>query len=103
MGKSFGPLAHFLARLAGRGDGLVADRGEALARLAADDVAEGVLEALGAAVGREARFGLGLLLRPPLAVAPPRPGRARLADAAGAVERDREDEEADRAVQDPRP
>ena len=95
-GNLFGPLAHFRARLAGRGDGLVADRRQALARLAADDVAEGFLEALGAAVGGEARFGLGLLLRPPLAVAAPRPGRVRLADPAGAVDRDRDEEEADR-------
>ena len=55
---SFGPLADFFGGLAGRGDRLFADGGDALARLAADDVAEGVLEALGAAVGREALLGL---------------------------------------------
>ena len=77
VGDLFGPLAHFFGRLAGRRDRLVAGGGDALARLAADDVAEGVLEALGAAVGREALFGLGLLLRPCArrSGAAPRPSR----------------------------
>src|SRR5690242_5107761 len=100
MGDPFGPLAHFRACLAGRRESLFLGRRQTLARLAADDVPEGVLEALGAAVGRETLLGAGLLLRAPPAVAAPSPGRVGLAEAAGDVEGDREDEEADRAVED---
>src|SRR3954451_2080841 len=99
MGDQFGALAHFFARPPGRPRALLAGGRHALARLAADDVAEGFLEALGAPVGREPPRRLRLLLRPPLAIAPPRPGRVRLADPAGAVERDREEEEAGDPVQ----
>src|SRR3954454_645040 len=101
MGDPFGPLAHFFARLPGRCERLVLGRRQPLARLAADDVAEGVLETLGPPVRREPLFGPRLLPRMAVAVAAPRPGRARLAERAGAVEGDREDEEADAPVQDP--
>src|SRR3982751_3249719 len=101
MGDPFGPLPHFIARLFGRGESLVARRRQALAGLAADDVAESFLEALGAAVGREALFGAALLAGVPISVTARAPGRAGLAEPAGAVEGDREDEEADAAVEDP--
>src|SRR5690349_23973844 len=74
VGDAFGPLAHFFARFAGGREGLLFRRRQALARLAADHVPEGVLEAHGATVGRETIFGPLLLLRAPIAVAPPRPG-----------------------------
>src|SRR3954452_23134315 len=82
-------------------ENLVLSGGDALAGLAADDVAEGVLETLGVAVGGEPQLCLRLLGGSPLGIAPARPGGAGLAEAAGAVDRDREDEEADRAVHDP--
>jgi hypothetical protein len=65
------------------------------------NVAEGVLDALGAPVGGEALLGARLLRGIALAVAPPRPGRAGLAEAGGAVDRQRQDEEADGAVPEP--
>src|SRR3954453_13223737 len=101
MGDPFGPLGHFFARLPGRRERLVLGRRQPLAWLAADDVAEGVLEALGPPVRREPFFGPRLLLRlgGALTAAPPR--RAGLAEPAGPVEGDREDEEADATVQDP--
>ena len=86
----FGPVADFGGRR--RGSPAIASSASApdpLAGLAADDVAEGFLVAVGAPVRVEAAFGLRLLLRPPLAVAPPGPGRVRLADPAGAVDRQR--------------
>ena len=52
----FGRGAHFFARLPGRGDRLFGRVGHALARLAADDVAEGFLEAVGPPAGVEARL-----------------------------------------------
>ena len=51
MREAFGFGAHFFAGLAGRADRLFGRVREAFARLAADDVAEGFLEALGAPVG----------------------------------------------------
>src|SRR4051794_30752273 len=101
MGHPFGPLPNFFACLTGGREGLLSRRRQPLARLAADDVAEGVLETLGAAIGRKPCHGAVLLLRAPLPVAPSRPGRVGLAETTGAVEGDREDEEADAAVHDP--
>ena len=94
---AFGRGAHFFAGFAGRRHRLFGDVGDALARLAADDVAEGFLEAVGAPPRVEALFGLRLLLRPPLAVAVPRPGRVGLADPARPVDRQRGEEDADRS------
>ena len=56
--RLFGAVADFVGGLPSGGERLLWGAAATLARLAADDVAEGVLEALGAAVGREA------LLRP---------------------------------------
>src|SRR3954453_2414529 len=85
VGHAFCSLPHFCARLTGRGEGLLARRLDPLARLAAGDVAEGVLEALGAAGGRGPPPGAVLLPRPPLTVAAAGPGGVRLAEAAGPV------------------
>ena len=63
MGDPVHALPHFLGRFAGRGKRLLGNSGDSLARLAADDVAERVLELLGAAVRREAPFRLLLLGR----------------------------------------
>src|SRR3954452_19286819 len=101
VGHPFGALAHFFACLAGCRERLVARRRQSLARLAADEVAKGVLEALGAAVRRKALLGAGLLLRPPLAVATPSPGGVGFGEATGPIEGDGEDEEADGPVQHP--
>src|SRR5262245_55520707 len=91
-------MARFRHRLAGGGNRLLLGRGDPLARLAADDVAEGVLEALGAAAGGESLLRSRLLGGIALAVASTRPRRVRLAEPGSAVDRDREDEEADPAV-----
>src|SRR5215207_8022838 len=100
MGHPFGSLANFFARFFGGGEGLVAGGGDSLAWLAADGVAEGILEALGTTAGREAVFCAVLLPGVALAVAAAGPGRAGLAETAGAVEGNWEDEEADASVQD---
>src|SRR4051794_40328586 len=96
-GGALRPVPYLRRRIAGRIDRLR----HPLAGLAADDVAEGFLVALGAPVGAKAEFGLGLLVGAPLPVAAVRPRRARLAEAPGPVDRNRQDEEADRAVHQP--
>src|SRR5512147_2278111 len=93
------PLAKFFSGFPGGGHGLVPRSRDSLARLAADDVPEGILEALGAAICAEAVDGLRLLGRAPRSVEPPRPGRARLADPDRAIERDGKDEEAHDSVE----
>src|SRR5436305_4941018 len=101
VGRPFGSLPHSCACLSGGRARRVTGGRQSLARLAADHVAEGVLEALGAAARRESFGGALMLLRVSPAVAAPRPGLVGLAEAAGPVEGDREDEEADRPMQDP--
>src|SRR5215203_1131930 len=68
---------------------------------AADDVAKGVLDALGAAVGQEPGFRAGLFAGAPGGVATPSPGGARLSQAGGSVEGDWKEEEAEAAVDHP--
>src|ERR1044072_8361884 len=101
VGDAVGALADFLGGLAGRRHGLLGGGGSALARRAADDVAEGVLEALGAAVRTEALDRLLLLLRVALAVVSPPPGCPRLAEPHSALEGDGDEEKPDDAVQQP--
>src|SRR6187551_2506176 len=98
MSQPVGPLADLFDGLAGCGERLFGRGGDPLARLAANHVAESILEALGTAVGREASLCLRLLRGTLLAVAPTCPRRTGLAESRRAVERYREDEEPDGAV-----
>src|SRR3954470_8157152 len=90
-----------MADLRGGGDGRLA-LGES--RLVhgvggpADGVAEALLEVVGAPPRGEATGGPGLLARPAVGVEALRPRRPGLAEAHGAVERDRREEGADGAV-----